>query len=337
VRVQLHDRRMNDLISQGYRPSGFGIEEGLPIMGDGTVPDARARLERELRHVSSTGGGSGFAGYGFVGAEMDTAARTEGKLGNLVTNETLPPFGTTIRLSVQTGASVEAVTAEGASVTDTVVTTDYQDAPLVTLAGQVTVTEQRLARADGLTDQQIARDLGADLARVLDRQILFGTGSGELTGLLTLAGTTATTYTDASPTVAEYRAKLWTLARDLQIASGLEPDVLILHPTRHAWLQSGVDSSSRQLLGIDLPARPVAVGSIPTNKGAGTNEDRALAWRQDRVILHRSPVKFRVVPDTSDSANLAVRLQAYCHAALVVTRPSAVGYLAGTGCVVPSI
>ena len=337
VRVQLHDRRMNELISQGYRPSGLGIEQGIPIMGDGTVADARARLERELRYVSSTGGGSGFAGYGYVGAEMDTAARTEGKLGDLVTTVSLPPLGMTVRLPVQTGASVEAVTAEGGSVTDTVITTDVQDAPLITLAGQVTVTQQLLDRAGGLTDQQIARDLGADLARVLDRQIITGTGSGELMGLLNLSGVTATTYTDASPTVAEYRAKSWTLARDLQIASGLEPDTLIVHPTRHSWLQSGTDSSSRQFLGIDMPARPVAVGSIPTNKGAGTNEDRLLAWRRDRVILHRSPVKFRAVPETTDSGNLAVRLQAYCYAALVVTRPSAVGYLAGTGCVLPSI
>ena len=43
VRVQLHDRRMNELISQGYRPSGLGIEQGIPIMGDGTVADALVR------------------------------------------------------------------------------------------------------------------------------------------------------------------------------------------------------------------------------------------------------------------------------------------------------
>ena len=238
---------------------------------------------------------------------------------------------------MQTGATVEAVTAEGGAVTNTVVTSDYQDAPLITLAGSVTVTQQLLDRADGLVDQQIARDLGADLARVMDRQILFGTGSGELTGLLTLAGTTATTYTDSSPTVAEHRAKVWTLARDIQIASGLDPDVLVMHPTRHSWLQSGTDTASRQLLGIDLPARPVAVGSVPTNQGAGANQDRTMAWRKDRVVLHRSPLAFRVMPDTSDGGSLAVRIDAYVFAALVVTRPSAVGYLSGTGCIVPSI
>ena len=336
ARVAAADARTNALIDQGMRPRLGPIEDGFPVLGDGDVAAARGRLDREHRYLMSTGNGAGFATYGWVGSLMDTAARIEGKLTDLVTMHTAPDYGLTLRVPVQTSPSVEAVTAEGTTITNTSITTSYQDSAVVMLAGEVEVTQALLDRGDQV-DEHIAADLGRALALTLDQQILSGTGTGQLTGLLNLSGITETSYTDATPTVPEYRAAVWTLARDVQVASGLDPDTLVTGPTRHSWLWSGTASNSRQMLGIDLPAKPVAVGSVPTNLGAGTNEDRLLVWRKDRVHLHMTPVRFRAVIDDAVSGNLAVRLQAYAMAFLHVTRPSAVGVLKGTGCIVPTL
>lgn len=336
VRVAAADANTSRMIDSGYAPRIGEFEAGFPIPGDGDLAAARNRLAHEHRNATSATGGAGFVTYGWVGSLLDTAARVEGRLTDLVTIHAAPDYGLTVRVPVQTAASVEAVTAEGTSITDTGLTTDYQDSAAVMIAGEVQVTQQLLDMGDDV-DEHIAADLGRAFALTLDRQILSGTGSGQLTGLLNVSGITTTTYTDASPTTPEYRSAVWTLARDMHVASGLEPDTLVLGPTRHSWLWSGTASNSRQMLGIDLPARPVSVGAIPTNLGAGTNEDRLLMWRKDRVHLHMSPVKFRAVIDNSVNATLGVRLQAYAIAFLNVTRPSAVGVLAGTGCVVPTL
>lgn len=336
ARVAHHDQRWSNLITAGIPASAPG-EGAFPIPGDGDLTAVRSRVSRELRYITSASGGGGFAAPGWVGSLTDTAARTEGRLMGLVTVEQHPGPGLALRLPVQTSPAVADVTAEGAPVTATDITTDTQIANAVVIAGEVEVTQALLDNGGGIVDKQIAADLGRDIARVLDRQIISGTGTGELAGLLTRAGVTETTYTDSTPTVAEYRRAAWTMARDVQVASGLEVDTLIAAPTRRSWLEAGTDSNARQVLGADFPAPLVALGSIPGNLGTGTNEDRLLAWRKDRVVLHLTPLVFRAVVDSSLSGSLVVRLQAYTLAHLHVTRPSAVGVLKGTGCVVPSL
>jgi HK97 family phage major capsid protein len=336
VRVAYLDQRWSTMINAGVPMNMMG-EEAFPIPGDGTLAEARSRVQHELRSITSTSGGGGFAAPGWVGNLIDTAARTEGRLMGLVTVDQRPGPGLALRLPVQTSPAVTDVTPEGSAVTATDITTDTQTATGVVIAGEVNVTQALLDNGGGIVDQQISRDLGADLARKMDQQIISGTGSGELAGLLAHAGITETTYTDATPTVPEYRAAAWTLARDVQVASGLEVDTMIVSPTRHSWLQSGIAANSRQVLGQDFPAKPLPVGSVPLNLGSGTNEDRLLAWRKDRVVLHLTPLVFRAVVDSSLSGSLTVRLQAYTLAHLHLTRPSAVGVLKGTGCVVPTL
>jgi hypothetical protein len=76
---------------------------------------------------------------------------------------------------------------------------------------------------------------------------------------------------------------------------------------------------------------PVVVDpSIPTNQGAGTNEDTVLVIRADDIWLWESVVRTRALPEVG-SGTLTTRLQAYQYLALATRYPKAVSAITGTG------
>jgi len=85
------------------------------------------------------------------------------------------------------------------------------------------------------------------------------------------------------------------------------------------------------LMGIPVVTDP----SIPTNLGAGTNEDRILLLRAEDMVLYESPVRTRVLPEVL-SGNLTVRLQVYGYAAFTAERYAAgIGIISGSGMTPP--
>jgi hypothetical protein len=335
--MAIHSRSIDAAIAAGRRAVG---DIGFLRYGDGGIEDVkrrRARHDREMRDVTAAGDGIGFQIPYYFGPAVATAARATSKAFDITTQRPMPEYGQEIDVPVTSTGISAAVYEENAAITETDIASTLTGSPVVTLAAEVEVSWQLLERSRGLVDQVVASDATAALGARLDLQLLSGTGSnGEMTGLLNQNGITETTYTDASPTVAEWRAKLWTLQRDVIVASGREPDVLVWGPTRAAWTWSGTDTVNRQALGQDYPAPGVIVSAVPTALGSGTNEDRALLLHRDSVYLYTSPVTYSVF-DSVLSASGTIRLQARMYAALAVRTPAAVGVLKGTGTVVPSI
>ena len=89
--------------------------------------------------------------------------------------------------------------------------------------------------------------------------------------------------------------------------------------------------------GYDLPTAPTTCGSVPTNLGTGTNEDRLLLFARESVVLLTNRPEISVVVDASLSATGGFRVIARQYAALAIRRPEAVGILAGTGLATPSL
>src|SRR5262245_32380491 len=76
----------------------------------------------------------------------------------------------------------------------------------------------------------IASELGRAAGERVDLQLLNGAGtSGETRGFLNLSGTVATSYTDASPTVAELCSKLGNNYADISTNYGRAPDTCFTH------------------------------------------------------------------------------------------------------------
>jgi hypothetical protein len=80
----------------------------------------------------------------------------------------------------------------------------------------------------------------------------------------------------------------------------------------------------------------VTTTGIPSNLGAGTNEDRIIAYSADTMRFMEGPLRTRVLTEVL-SGNLTVRIQAYAFSAFASERhPKAISVVAGTGLTSPT-
>lgn len=259
-----------------------------------------------------------------------------------------------------TGTAVAIQASENSAIQET----DFDETTLAvnvrTIAGMQDISRQALERGSGV-DEIIFADLAAAYATELDNQILNGAGtSGTHLGTLSTSGINTVTYTDATPTVAEVWPKLQ--AAQNEVASGrfMAATAWVMHPRRWAWFNAAVDSTGRPLIPPSDPMNPMGrrdeaplpgfVGSlaglpvlvdsnVPTNLGAGTNEDIILCVRLDDLLLWEDgagqPMQMRF--DEPLANTLTVRLVAYGYSAFSAGRyPEAVATLGGTGLVAPT-
>ena len=115
------------------------------------------------------------------------------------------------------------------------------------------------------------------------------------------------TYTDTTPTVAEFYPKVADAIQQIHTGRFLEPTVIVMHPRRWAWMLAAVDDQHRPLVVPNSAMNPVAiqgnvasqrvVGSLqglpvitdPSNRnsctGSGTNEDKVIVMRASDSYL----------------------------------------------------
>ncbi len=146
--------------------------------------------------------------------------------------------------------------------------------PITTIAGDNDLSQQILDRTSPNMDTFIAAELGRALGEAIDKAILNGSGSGQTRGLLNVTGATAPSYTDGTPTQTEAFSAIMGLYSDFVAALG-EPG------TRCCWHHGVRHGSRRSTTPPTWPpsivsASPWWVPAMPTNLGAGTNEDRVI-------------------------------------------------------------
>jgi HK97 family phage major capsid protein len=142
----------------------------------------------------------------------------------------------------------------------------------------------------------------------------------------------------------------------------LPPTHIVMHPRRWAWIMNASDSTGRPLVepqgagpgmnALGSSAGPAAQGvagtlagltvivdaNIPTNLGAGTNQDTVIVTRAaDNYLFENASVPVLRVYEEVLSGNLAVRLQAYGYYAFSSERlPKANADISGTGLTPPA-
>jgi hypothetical protein len=80
----------------------------------------------------------------------------------------------------------------------------------------------------------------------------------------------------------------------------------------------------------------VTTTGIPTNLGAGTNQDRIIAYSADTLRFMEGPLRTRVLTEVL-SGNLTVRIQAYAFSAFASERmPASIAVVSGTGLTTPA-
>lgn len=263
-----------------------------------------------------------------------------------------------VATGTKTGTQVDNGAVTSVDLTDTTVS-----APVRTIAGQEDVAMQLLDQspAPGF-DQIVFADLIGDYNQQLDLQVIAGTGtSGQLKGVTVMSGSNPITYTDATPTVPELYLPL---AQALsQVArQRLRPATAIVAAIQRAyWLLSALDGNQRPLVtpvgGPGASFNPLGSvnpgvaegllanvigtnvygdGNVPTNLGAGTNQDEIIAGKFDDAYLWEGMLRTRVLQEVL-SGTLQVRLQLFNYVAFMPDRyPTSFSVIGGTGLVAPA-
>jgi HK97 family phage major capsid protein len=316
----------------------------------------------EYRDLNRTDGNGGyFVPPLWLMSQFVELARAGRAYANVVNGQPLPGGTDSINIpKVATGTAVAVQTADNAAVQETDATDTFINAPVRTIAGQQDVAIQLLDQSPVSFDEVIFRDLVADYATKVDLQVISGSGSaGQVTGVRGTSGITTITYTDATPTVAKLYSKIADAVQRVHTLRFMSPTVIVMHPRRWAYLLAASDGNGRPLVVPDAgnPQNAVAtlgtVGSeqvvgqmhglpvvtdpsMPTNLGAGTNEDVVHVLRASDILLYESGIRSRVLPEVG-SGNLTVRLQVYGYLAFTAARyPASVVEIGGTGLVSPT-
>lgn len=271
----------------------------------------------------------------------------------------IPKIATTTQVGVQT--------ADNAAVASQDFTDTSVSANVKTLAGQEDVAIQLLEQSPGqIIDQVVIEDLMADYNRLVDTQVLSGTGSsGQITGITQWGGTQSVTYSNATPAPSDLFAVEGALASRIATKRFSTENVhFLLHPRRWFWHASGLDGNGRPIAESAAfgPVNVAALseGNIPAEglvgrspllpqagvyidanvttadtTGGGTGQDEALACKWDDLWLFEGALRTRVLSEIL-SGTLEVRFQVYNYVAFLARYGESIAIATGSGFKAPT-
>lgn len=319
------------------------------------------RMVAEQRAISTTNGAGGeWVPPLWLEDEFIAYVRPGRITANLCPTQDLPPNTDSINIpKINTGTATAPQSSQNTGVQQTDLTTTSVASPVVTIAGGQTVSLQLIEQSPLSIDDVVLRDLAADYAKQLNTQVLSGSGSGgQVTGITTLSGTTAVTYTSASPTLSGLYSKVASAIQSVHTSRYMPPDAIVMHPRRWAWALAQVDGNGRPLVlpragafnpmgaqdgtasqGMvgEMLGLPVYVDAlIPTNLGAGTNQDEIIVGRMSDMVLWEGNVRAEAFQQTY-AQNLSVFVRLYNYMSFQAGRyPQSLAIIGGTGLVTPT-
>jgi HK97 family phage major capsid protein len=184
-------------------------------------PAAGDRLDRHVRETEvdglggpqqraiGTGAVSGLVPPAYLTEQFAALARAGRPVANAMQPMPLPDTGMTVNISrITTGTSAASQASQNAAVSETNAADTLLSPPVVTIAGQQTVSRQAVERGE-LVEEVLTADLANAHNSELDRQVINGSGaSGQHLGILGTGSIIGVTYTDATPTAQELWPKM---------------------------------------------------------------------------------------------------------------------------------
>lgn len=291
--------------------------------------------------------------------EYAAIARAGRPLANAVRSLPLPETGVSAIIPRGTTGEIAAPTAENSGWA----AQDFVETDLNIVVNLIT-SQQDMSRASfmrgGGLDDLIFGDMLSAYSTALDVQLISGTGTApQHRGLLNVAGTNAVTFT-TPVTVAGLWPKLADAIQRVNSNRFMPASVIVMHPTRWGWINAALDSQGRPLFQTSIPpaVNTMAVGTaaeygqvvgqilglpvvtdanIPSNLGAGTNEDRIFVLRAFDALLWEDaggPMQFTFEQVVGPEK---VRLALGSFSMFTAARyPTAISVIAGAGLIPPT-
>lgn len=312
---------------------------------------------RTAYDLSSTDSAGGYlVAPVYLQQEFAALARASRVYVNAVGTRPLPPNTDSINIPTMATGTAVGTQADNAPVTETDATFGTVAADVKTIAGMQDVSQQLVDRGVPGIDGVIFSDLARAYNVAFDVAAL-NSSTANFAGALQIAGTNAVTYTDTGPTVAELYPKVADAIQRIDTGVFLPADAIFVHPRRWGWMLAAADTTGRPLVTEYGPQNAVAdsnvvaeglVGSlqgvpvykdanIPTNLGAGTNEDAIIVVHRPDILLWEDNAgpyleTFRDV----GSGTLTVRFRLHNYVAQAHgRRPAAISKINGTGLTTP--
>jgi HK97 family phage major capsid protein len=320
--------------------------------------------KRASGNTNATGGSGGeWAPPSWVTDEWINLIRPGRILANLFTHEDVPVGISSINYpKLLTGTTVALQSTQNTALSSTDPTTGYVQTGFSTLGGKNVMSQQLMDQARNY-DNVITSDLAAAYAQQVGTQVYAGTGTGTGTnsvinglGAATIGSTQ--TWTQSTPTVAGFYGQCANLLQKFFSARLMPPTHWIMSPRRWYWLVAQTDANSRPLVVPNGNAfNPIAVQNdvvafgqvgtfqglpvvidplVPTNVGAGTNQDVVYLIKADDLVLFESAPQVEMFREPyADSMGILFRLYAYV-GTILNRHPESIGVLTGTGLTPPS-
>ena len=293
--------------------SFFRDSYAAEFLGDQAARERLNRHQSEMAVEHRDSGSSNFAGLVVPQYLTGLAApflRAGRNTMDVANGLPLPADGLTVNISrLTTGSSAAAQDGDNGAVTEATPDDTLLTVNVRTYAGMVDVSRQAIERGTGV-DSLLSADLVSAYNNAVNADVINGDGtSGTHTGILNTAGIGDVDADDASPSAVETFQKIVKAISTVTASRFTQPDIIIMHPRRWAYLTAGLDASNRPLAGIqgnsgqnivalgnpgaygvaagEVAGIPVVVDAgIPTNLGAGSNEDNIIvANRADLVLM----------------------------------------------------
>jgi HK97 family phage major capsid protein len=334
-------------------------------MGDDQV---QARLNAHANEVRALNRTDGTGGYlvppVWLMDRFIELSRPGRVYANLAPSEPLPGGTDSISIpKIATGTSTGIQTADNTAITEVDLTDTFVSAQVKTIAGAQALSIQALEQSPLNFDEIIFRDLSADYANKLNLQVINGSNSsGQVKGVRNASGITTITATDAGNELSKAKtlyAKIADAIQRVGTQRTLPAEVIVMHPRRWSQLQavftandvpliSGSSNASTPLIGThggvitagyvgNLHGLPVYTDPLlPTNLGAGTNQDVVHILRASDLLLFESGIRTRTF-DQTRADNLTILLQVYGFLAFTAERHSeSIAEITGTALTAPT-
>lgn len=324
---------------------------------------------RALGNTNATGGSGGeFAPPAYLLEEWIPLARPGRVTADLFNRMDVPPGKSSVNLpKIQTGTTVALQTTQNSSLSQTDLTTAYVTTGFGTVGGKQVVSQQLIDQSGIDFDSVIAGDLMGAWGQNIGTNVISGAGTGNSTnsvvnGLInaSIPAANQITFTSGSPTAALFYSKAAGALSAFATNRFADPTHWLMHPRRWFWLLAQTDSAGRPLVvpiaaqaynpmgNQETPGKvagvvgsflglPVVVDPLlPTNVGAGTNQDNVYLIKADDLWFFESPPQMEVFRETySDSLGVLYRLHSYI-GTILNRQAYSLAVISGSGLVAPS-
>jgi HK97 family phage major capsid protein len=350
----------------GDSAAGERLERHRRMVGD---------EQRALGNTNTTGGSGGeLAPPTWLVEDFVALVRPGRATAQLYKQMPVPAGTASINIpKILTGTTVALQSTQNTALSQTDLTTGSVGTGFSTIGGKQIVSQQLLDQSAIPFDRVVTEDLAAAWSLNFGTQVVSGAGTGAnnnsvvngLANAAVLAGN-QTVWTQATPTAAGFYGRCANMVSQFATTRYAEPNVWLMHPRRWYWLLAQSDTAGRPLVVPDAQLasntvqafNPIAVNSgspvqvvgavgmflglpvvidplLPTNLGAGTNQDEVFLLKSDDLWLYESaPVADVFRGPYADSMGVLFRL--YSYVGVILNRQSAsIATLNGTGLVTP--